>query len=83
MTYLGALFHGAHTIALDRIGRLIRWTLSDPEGVVVQYTDWMVSALDDGGESRCLTLRPARNCPGLRIMPSFLLDGAGVRPRAR
>ena len=35
--YLGALSHGLYTIALDRDGRLIRWTLSGPAGVVTQH----------------------------------------------
>ena len=39
-TYLGALSHGLDTIALDRVGRLIRWTLirfGTPAGVVTQH----------------------------------------------
>ena len=34
---LGAISHGLYTIALDRDGRLIRWTLCTPAGVVTQH----------------------------------------------
>ena len=61
MTYLGALSHGLDTIALDRVGRLIRWTLirfSTPAGVGEQQDgpphaahdairDWITSVTDD------------------------------------
>ena len=36
-TYLGAISHGAHTIVIHRTGRLIRWTLCTPAGVVTQH----------------------------------------------
>ena len=29
-TYLGALYHGEHAMAVHRDGRLIRWLLSTP-----------------------------------------------------
>ena len=37
MTYLGALSHGAHTIVINRDGRLIRWLLGTPAGVVTAH----------------------------------------------
>ena len=37
MTYLGALSHGAHTIAVHRDGCLIRWLLSTPAGEVADH----------------------------------------------
>ena len=68
MTYLGAISHGAHTIALDRIGRLIRWTLSTPAGVITQHDgpphaahdairDWITSVTDDWTEQAELRRR--------------------------
>ncbi len=68
MTYLGALFHGAHTIVINRDGRLIRWTLSDPAGVVTQHDgpphaahdairDWITSVTDDWTEQAELRRR--------------------------
>ena len=36
-TYLGALSHGAHTIAVHRDGHLIRWLLSTPAGEVTAH----------------------------------------------
>ena len=67
-TYLGAISHGAHTIVIHRIGRLIRWTLCDPEGVVTQYNgpphqahdairDWITSVTDDWTEQAELRRR--------------------------
>ena len=58
MTYLGALSHGLDTIAFDRIGRLIRWTLCTPADGVTQHVgpphaahdairDWITSVTDD------------------------------------
>ena len=35
MTYLGALSRGAHTIVINRDGRLIRWLLGTPAGGTV------------------------------------------------
>lgn len=37
MTYLGGLSHGLDTITLERIGRLIRWTLCTPACVITQH----------------------------------------------
>ena len=37
MTYLGALSHGAHTIVINRDGRLIRWLLGTPAGDVTAH----------------------------------------------
>ena len=66
MTYLGALSHGL--IALDRDGRLIRWTLCAPAGVVTQHVgpphqahdairDWITSVTDDWTEQAELRRR--------------------------
>ena len=66
--YLGALSHGLYTIALDRDGRLIRWTLSGPAGVVTQHDgpphaahdairDWITSVTDDWTEQAELRRR--------------------------
>ena len=66
--YLGALSHGAHTIALDRDGRLIRWTLSTPAGDVADHhgpphqahdaiRDWITSVTDDWTEQAELRRR--------------------------
>ena len=67
-TYLGALSHGAHTIVIHRIGRLIRWALSAPTGVVTQHDgpphaahdairDWITSVTDDWTEQAELRRR--------------------------
>ena len=68
MTYLGALSHGARTIVIHRTGRLIRWTLSTPAGVVTQHDgpphaahdairDWITSVTDDWTEQAELRRR--------------------------
>ena len=71
-TYLGALSHGAHTIVINRDGRLIRWLLSTPAGEVTAHgrpdqahdaiRDWITSVTDDWTEQaelrrRALALR--------------------------
>ena len=70
-TYLGALSHGLDTIALDRVGRLIRWTLirfGTPACVVTQHDgpphaahdairDWITSVTDDWTEQAELRRR--------------------------
>ena len=65
--YLGALSHGLYTIALDRDGRLIRWTLSGPAGVAAHHgrpdqahdaiRDWITSVTDDWTEQAELRRR--------------------------
>ena len=61
MTYLGALSHGAHTIAVHRDGCLIRWLLSTPACVITQHEgpphqahdaieQWITSVTDDWTE---------------------------------
>ena len=68
MTYLGALSRGAHTIVINRDGRLIRWTLSTPAGVITQHDgaphaahdairDWITSVTDDWTEQAELRRR--------------------------
>ena len=58
MTYLGALSHGAHTIVINRDGRLIRWLLGTPAGNVTAHDgaphaahdairDWITSVTGD------------------------------------
>ena len=60
-TYLGALSHGAHAIVIHRDGRLIRWLLNTPAGVITQQDgpphaahdairDWITSVTDDWTE---------------------------------
>ncbi len=67
-TYLGALSHGAHTIVINRDGRLICWTLSVPAGVAAQrdgpphaahdaIRDWITSVTDDWTEQAELRRR--------------------------
>ena len=67
-TYLGALSHGAHTLALDRDGRRVRWLLSTPVGVITQHDgsphaahdairDWITSVTDDWTEQAELRRR--------------------------
>ena len=68
MTYLGALSHGAHTIVINRDGRLIRWLLGTPAGVVTAHDgaphaahdairDWITSVTDDWTEQAELRRR--------------------------
>ena len=68
MTYLGALSHGAHTIVINRDGRLIRWLLGTPAGVITQHDglphqahdairDWITSVTDDWTEQAELRRR--------------------------
>ena len=68
MTYLGALSHGAHTIVINRDGRLIRWLLGTPTGVVTAHDgaphaahdairDWITSVTDDWTEQAELRRR--------------------------
>ena len=67
-TYLGALYHGAHTIAVHRDGRLIRWLLGTPAGDVTAHDgaphaahdairDWITSVTDDWTEQAELRRR--------------------------
>ena len=67
-TYLGALSHGAHTIVINRDGRLIRWLLNTPAGVITQHDgpphaahdairDWITSVTDDWTEQAELRRR--------------------------
>ena len=67
-TYLGALSHGLDTIVIHRDGRLIRWTLSGPAGVITQNVvpphaahdairDWITSVTDDWTEQAELRRR--------------------------
>lgn len=67
-TYLGALSHGAHTMAVHRDGRLIRWLLSTPAGEVTAHhgrpdqahdaiRDWITSVTDDWTEQAELRRR--------------------------
>lgn len=68
MTYLGALSHGAHTIVINRDGRLIRWLLGTPAGDVTAHDgaphaahdairDWITSVTDDWTEQAELRRR--------------------------
>ena len=68
MTYLGAISHGAHTIIIHRDGRLIRWLLNTPAGVVTQHDgpphqahdairDWITRVTDDWTEQAELRRR--------------------------
>ena len=68
MTYLGALSHGAHTIVINRDGRLIRWLLGTPAGDVTDHDgpphaahdairDWITSVTDDWTEQAELRRR--------------------------
>ena len=67
-TYLGALYHGEHAMAVHRDGRLIRWLLSTPAGEVTQHDgaphathdairDWITSVTDDWTEQAELRRR--------------------------
>ena len=67
-TYLGALSHGAHTIVINRDGRLIRWLLGTPAGDVTAHDgaphaahdairDWITSVTDDWTEQAELRRR--------------------------
>ena len=70
-TYLGAISHGAHTIVIHRLGRLIRWTLirfSTPASDVAQHDgpphaahdairDWITVVTDDWTEQAELRRR--------------------------
>ena len=67
-TYLGALSHGLHTIAIRRDGRLIRWLLSTPAGEVTAHhgrpdqahdaiEQWITSVTDDWTEQAELRRR--------------------------
>ena len=67
MTYLGALSHGAHTIVINRDGRLIRWLLCTPARIVAQHgpphqahdaiEQWITSVTDDWTEQAELRRR--------------------------
>ena len=68
MTYLGALSRGAHTIVINRDGRLIRWLLGTPAGNVTAHDgaphaahdairDWITSVTDDWTEQAELRRR--------------------------
>ena len=68
MTYLGALSHGAHTIVINRDGRLIRWLLGTPAGDVTAHDGppyqahdairyWITSVTDDWTEQAELRRR--------------------------
>lgn len=67
-TYLGALSHGAHTIAVHRDGRLIRWLLGTPAGEVTAHhgpphqahdaiEQWIQRVTDDWAEQAELRRR--------------------------
>ena len=67
-TYLGALYHGEHAIVIHRDGRLIRWLLGTPAGVIAQHDgpphaahdairDWITSVTDDWTEQAELRRR--------------------------
>ena len=67
-TYLGALYHGEHAMAVHRDGRLIRWTLCTPACVITQHEgpphaahdairDWITSVTDDWTEQAELRRR--------------------------
>ena len=67
-TYLGALYHGEHAMAVHRDGRLIRWLLSTPAGEVTAHhgrpdqahdaiRDWITSVTDDWTEQAELRRR--------------------------
>lgn len=68
MTYLGAISHGAHIIVINRDGRLIRWLLGTPAGVVTAHDgaphaahdairDWITSVTEDWTEQAELRRR--------------------------
>ena len=68
MSCLGILSHGAHTIVINRDGRLIRWLLGTPAGVVTAHDgaphaahdairDWITSVTDDWTEQAELRRR--------------------------
>ena len=68
MTYLGALSRGAHTIVINRDGRLIRWLLGTPAGDVTAHDgtipqahdaieQWITSVTDDWTEQAELRRR--------------------------
>ena len=67
-TYLGALYHGEHAMAVHRDGRLIRWLLNTPAGGAAQHDgpphaahdairDWITSITDDWTEQAELRRR--------------------------
>ena len=66
--YLGALSYGLYTIAFDRDGSLIRWTLCTPACVITQHVgpphqahgvieQWITSVTDDWTEQAELRRR--------------------------
>ena len=66
--YLGALYYGARTIVINRLGSRVRWTLCAPAGVIAQHDgpphaahdairDWITSITDDWTEQAELRRR--------------------------